>query len=113
MNDFIEQVQIDEKIPRTIESDIKTLRNLKHSILEIADRVKNEAISRGFKINVICSPADYNQDVGMDNGLFCTTFEWKPIYGIKEQISALFDYNCKKKGGYPKSWDIVYIGCYK
>ncbi|MDO4564017.1 MAG: NAD(P)-dependent oxidoreductase [Clostridia bacterium] len=46
---------------------------------------------------IINEEFDVKLEVGMDNTLFCNTFNWAPRYGYDDMIEALFDHYIKKQ----------------
>lgn len=83
---------------------------LQNSLYQIAEIVKNIGESRyGLKISIERTPADIEQNIGMDNTLFKTSFGWSPSYDMAQMIESLYEMLLSPKDGkYPISFKIKY-----
>ncbi len=70
-----------------------------YTIRDIANIVKDVGEAEyGLSVDVIEESSNNTSKIGMDCTLFRKTFSWMPIYGIKQMIMSLYEYN-KKSGG--------------
>lgn len=78
------------------------------TILELAKDVKR-IYEKEYDKEVIIGLEDskISLEVGMDNTLFCKTFDWQPKLNYDAMILSLIEYNLCG-GGYPIAFDIVY-----
>lgn len=78
------------------------------TIFELAEDVKRIYYEKyGKEILIEREDVDIKLEVGMDNTLFCQTFNWQPKLNYDDMISSLFEFNLCG-GGYPVAFDIVY-----
>lgn len=78
------------------------------TIMELAQDVKRIYKAKyGKDVAIEREDADVILEVGMDNTLFCKTFNWQPKSDFDDMISSLIDFNLCK-GVYPAAFDLVY-----
>lgn len=81
-----------------------------YSLLEVADIVSSiaeEILHK--KADIQIEPSDIADKTGMDNNLFCKTFNWRPQYEMKHMVESLFVLNgVEIKGGDIYSYSICY-----
>ncbi len=78
------------------------------TILELAEDVQRICRSKyGKDVVIERKDADIKLEVGMDNTLFCQTFNWQPKLNYDDMSSSLFEFNLCGVG-YPVAFDIVY-----
>jgi nucleoside-diphosphate-sugar epimerase len=78
------------------------------TILELAEDVRRIYKTKyGKDVVIEREDADIKLEVGIDNTLFCQTFNWQPKLNYDDMISSLIEFNLCG-GGYPVAFDIVY-----
>lgn len=79
------------------------------TILELAEdfqRIFRDKYDKEVIIEV--EDSDVKMEVGMNNTLFCKTFNWQPKYNHDDMIISLIEYNICEGSEYPIAFDIVY-----
>ena len=72
------------------------------TILELAEDVQRVYRTKyGENVVIEQEDADIQLEVGMDNTLFCRTFNWQPRFDHDDMISSLIEFNLA--GGVPNS----------
>lgn len=70
-------------------------------IAELVNKIGNEEYNLPIT-DVVIKPNDKRFDVGMNNDLFSTEFNWKPLYDINDMIRTIF--NMYMGGTIPESF---------
>lgn len=113
---FIDVRDVAEALEKVVkyQGDFEHCYNLgtgkNYSLLEIADIVASIADERfQQKVDIQVEPSDIADKMGMDNNLFCKTFDWNPKYEMKQMIESLFVLNgVEIQGGDVYSYTICY-----
>lgn len=78
------------------------------TILELAEDVQRIYREKyGNDVIIEREDADIKLEVGMDNKLFCQTFDWNPKLDYDDMIFSLLEFNLRGEV-YPDAFDIVY-----